>query len=304
MYSNLGLLALAAAVGLAAAPVAQAQDNVVVRPGVPGGNLYAPPAVDLDATSPGRPGKPASYKPSSHASTHPTAGAAPAPLAMCSTLLCDAPGQSQDAAFLLASRPLWCLGPLYDGRCLWPKAASPTTGSPTAPTPRPAVLAQQAAQRLRLPLPMPRHSPDLRLPDDRSATVVGEHTWFWTDPADWRPQRERVQAGAVWAEATAVPVRLSMVPGMGQPTEFCAGPGTPYDRSFGLHAASPDCDVVYERSSMDQPGEQVTAQWSITWRVVWRGWDGSAPVGGELAPMTSRAPARFAVAEAQALRTR
>lgn len=49
MYSNLGLLALAAAVGLAAAPVAQAQDNVVVRPGSPGGNLYAPPVVDLDA---------------------------------------------------------------------------------------------------------------------------------------------------------------------------------------------------------------------------------------------------------------
>ncbi|WP_246868512.1 hypothetical protein [Saccharopolyspora sp. ASAGF58] len=61
---------------------------------------------------------------------------------------------------------------------------------------------------------------------------------------------------------------------------------------------------MYERSSMDQPGEQVTAQWSITWRVVWQGWDGSAPVGGELAPMTSRAVARFAVAEAQALRTR
>ncbi|MGI8311679.1 hypothetical protein [Saccharopolyspora hattusasensis] len=151
---------------------------------------------------------------------------------------------------------------------------------------------------------MPRHSPDVRLPDGRSATVVGEHTWFWTAPEDWRPQRERVQAGVVWAEVTAVPVRLSMAPGMGGPVASCSGPGTPYDRSFGLHAASPDCDVVYERSSMDQPGEQVTAQWSITWRVVWQGWDGSAPVGGELAPMTSRAVARFAVAEAQALRTR
>ncbi|WP_246155477.1 hypothetical protein [Saccharopolyspora hirsuta] len=157
-------------------------------------------------------------------------------------------------------------------------------------------------QRLRLPLPAPRHSPDLRLSDGRSATVVGERTWFWTAREDWRPQQERVQAGEVWAEVTAEPVQLSMTPGLDQPVVSCAGPGTVYDRSFGLHAPSPDgCEVIYERPSL---GRLVVAEWSITWRVRWQGWTGSTPVGGELAPMTSRAPAQFVVAEAQALRTR
>ncbi|QGK72252.1 hypothetical protein GIY23_12835 [Allosaccharopolyspora coralli] len=150
---------------------------------------------------------------------------------------------------------------------------------------------------------MPRHSPDLRLADGRAATVVGEHTWFWTDPDTWRVQRERVQAGPVWAEVTARPTRLRMNPGNGATPVSCAGPGTPYERSFGLHAPSPDCSLVYESSSAGQPGEQVTARWSITWEITWRGNTGTAPVGGVLPPMTSTAEARLAVAEAQALRT-
>ncbi|WP_246025501.1 hypothetical protein [Saccharopolyspora antimicrobica] len=164
------------------------------------------------------------------------------------------------------------------------------------------MLAREAARRLRLPLPTPRHSPDLRLRDGQSATLVGERTWFWTAREDWRVQRERVQAGEVWAEVTAEPVRLSMEPGLGQETVSCAGPGTPYDRSFGLHAPSPTgCEVVYERPST---GGSVVAEWSITWRVQWRGWTGSAPAGGSLTPMVSRAPAQIVVTEAQALRTR
>ncbi|MEV0704862.1 hypothetical protein AB0I53_44065 [Saccharopolyspora sp. NPDC050389] len=57
------------------------------------------------------------------------------------------------------------------------------------------------------------------------------------------------------------------------------------------------------RSSVDQPGEQVTAEVSIAWQVTWQGWTGSSPAGGELPAMTSRAQSRFAVVEAQALRT-
>lgn len=289
-----------------AAPVVLAQDgDVAVESGDIGG-WYGPPSIGLSATAPGRPGRPARSKPGG-AGTRPTGPSSPAPVPLCPIVMCDVPGQSQDPAFMLNSQPLstWCFGPLEDGYCPRPNA-TPSTPNPVgaAAPPDPAVLAQQAARRLQLPLPTPRHSPDLRLPDGRPATVVGEHTWFWTAPEDWRPQTERVQAGEVWAEVTAVPIRLSMTPGLGQPVASCAGPGTPYDRSFGLHAASPDCDVVYERPSADQPGALVTAEWSITWRVTWQGWTGSAPTGGELEPMTSRTPARFAVAEAQALRIR
>ncbi|WP_345368335.1 hypothetical protein, partial [Saccharopolyspora cebuensis] len=124
-----------------------------------------------------------------------------------------------------------------------------------------------------------------------------------TDSAVWHPHTQRVQAGPVWIEVLATPTTLTFDPGNGQQPVSCPGPGTPYDRAFGLHAASPDCDVVYERSSAGQPGKQVRARWAITWAVSWHGFDGTAPVTGTLPAMTSRAEAELAVVEAQALIT-
>ncbi|RJQ77838.1 hypothetical protein D5S17_14730 [Pseudonocardiaceae bacterium YIM PH 21723] len=150
---------------------------------------------------------------------------------------------------------------------------------------------------------MPRHSPDLRLADGRPATVVGEHTWLWTEPVAWSPQRKRLDVGPVWAEVIATPVAMEFTPGDGSQAIRCAGPGTAFDRvRFGVHAASPDCDYVYQRSSFGKPDDQVTAEYAITWQVTWTGSTGAAPAGGTLAPLTSRATARFAVAEIQALR--
>lgn len=284
--------------GLPLSPCAAAEEGeVVVRPGDVGG-LYAPPEIDLSAVSPGRAVRPdRQHRGTPHSPAARPHGVPPPPL--CPTLLCDA--GDVDPAFVLPGAPLasWCVGPLADGRCHVP-SASPGRPGNTSPV-DPAVLAQQAARELQLPLPTPRHSPDLRLAG-LSATVVGEHTWFWTDRRDWQPQHRRVDAGGAWAEVTATPVRLSMSPGNGQATVSCAGPGTPYERSFGVHAASPDCDVVYTRSSVGRPGDQVAAEWAITWRVTWRGGTGVAPVGGSLPAMTSRAQARLVVVEAQALR--
>ncbi|WP_233520262.1 hypothetical protein [Prauserella sp. PE36] len=82
----------------------------------------------------------------------------------------------------------------------------------------------------------------------------------------------------------------------------CTGPGTPYDRSYGLHAASPDCGFVYTRSSVGQPNDQTSAEWAIQWSVSWVGSDGTVPVGGDFPQMLSRETATFAVAEVQALR--
>ncbi|MFD8497748.1 hypothetical protein [Amycolatopsis sp. NPDC059657] len=169
------------------------------------------------------------------------------------------------------------------------------------PTPR--QVAEQAFEQLRLPLPAPRHSPDLRLADGRVATVVGEHTWFWTDRSVWAPQTKRVQTGPVWAEVVAVPAAMTFTSGSGG-SSSCGGPGTPYDRSYGLHAASPDCDFVYTASSFGKPGDQVTASLGIRWRVSWTGSTGSAPVGGTLPDMLSRASVTFAVVEAQSVRSR
>jgi hypothetical protein len=168
--------------------------------------------------------------------------------------------------------------------------------------PSPQQLAAQAYDLLVLPLPAPRHSPDVRLADGRSATIVGEHTWLWTERTVWVPRSKRVQVGPVWAEVTATPRLMSFESGLSSGTS-CPGPGTPYDRTYGLHAASPDCDFVYQRSSYGLPNDQTTARFAITWRVSWVGSTGSAPAGGALPDMVSRASATFAVAEAQALRS-
>ena len=108
----------------------------------------------------------------------------------------------------------------------------------------------------------------------------------------------------MWAEVTARPLRFQMQPGLGEPTASCAGPGTPYDPAVGPHVASPDCDVVYQRSSSGQPDEQTSAEFQIRWQVTWRGGTGpDASEGGALPTMTSRATEDFAEAAAQALHT-
>ncbi|WP_338596905.1 hypothetical protein [Saccharopolyspora sp. SCSIO 74807] len=259
---------------------AVADGDVVVTPGDADG-LYGAPSVDLGAVAGGTPSSPGQSGSAPSGRAEAGAGVAGPPLG----LSWSAPGSGVPEWFTVA-----------------PEFRFPDFSDP-AVAPSPDVLAGQAAGQLRLPLPTPRHSPDLRLPDGRAATVVGEHTWFWTEPGAWRPVSRRTQAGPVWVEVTATPRTLSLDPGTGQPASSCTGPGTPYNRSFGLHAASPDCDVVFAHSSAGRPGEQVPARWAITWQVSWRGFDGTAPVGGTLAPMTSRAEAELAVAEAQALTT-
>lgn len=281
MRTRLALVAVALnTMLLPLAPAVSAQGDVVVTPGDQDG-LYGSPTIDLGAMSSskppssGRPGTPGSVVPK-----RPPGGSVPLGL---SWLPLDG-------------------GP--EGFTVVPQLGIPdfTEESPPA-LPSPGTLALQAAERLRLPLPTPSHSPDIRFPDGRSGTVVGEHTWFWTTSADWRPHTERVQAGPVWAEVTATPVRLAIEPGNAQPPVACAGPGTPYDRSYGVHAASPDCGVLYERSSATEPGEQVRVRWSITWHLSWHGFDGTAPTGGTLSPITSRADKELVVVEAQALTT-
>jgi hypothetical protein len=174
------------------------------------------------------------------------------------------------------------------------KSCFGTTEAPGAAQPTPGQLAAQAYQLLVLPAPAPHFSPDLNTPAG-SATVVGEHTWFWTDKDSWTNRSQRAQAGAVWAEVTATPTKLIVKPGADRSIS-CTGPGTAYTAAVGLHAASPDCGYVPER-----PGDRSDAVFVIQWSVRWTGSTGSAPASGTLPPMTSRATTSFAVAEIQSL---
>jgi hypothetical protein len=158
----------------------------------------------------------------------------------------------------------------------------------------PEQLAQQAYQQLLLPVPVPHFSPDFQTASG-PATVVGEHTWVWTNKAGWAVQSKRVQAGPVWAEAVATPMKLLFTPSTDRPLS-CAGPGTAYAAAAGLHGASPDCDYVFER-----PHGHVDATFVIQWAVRWTGSTGAAPASGTLPDMTSRAVLGFAVEEVQSL---
>ncbi|MCO1575185.1 hypothetical protein M8C13_05350 [Crossiella sp. SN42] len=273
---------------------------ITVVPGDLFGHIGAP-TVDLGATAPGQPGRPG------RGASAPGGRGGPAPV-------CTYTRAAHSPSEMFGKYREWHAGSLGgDGKVAYTRTCNGmTSGWVTGPTPapgaapvpilpNPAELAARAYEQLVLPLPVPRLSPDVHLGDGRRATVVGEHTWLWTEPRVWRPQVERVQAGPVWAEVTATPTALSFDSGMGQ-NRSCTGPGTPYTRAAGLHAASPDCDFVYPRSTHGQPGGQVRTRFAITWSVSWTGSTGTAPAGGRLPEMVSRAELPLAVVEAQALR--
>ncbi|EWM15268.1 hypothetical protein [Kutzneria sp. 744] len=187
-----------------------------------------------------------------------------------------------------------CMYDAAGGMAAYYEACGRPHGAQDAPQPTPGQLAAQAYQLLVLPRPAPHFSPNVRAHSGQ-ATIVGEHTWLWTAKNVWAPQAKRVQAGAVWAEVTATPTTLVFAPGSGRLLS-CAGPGTEYIATAGLHAASPDCDYVF-----DQPRDHVNAVFAIQWTVRWTGSTGAAPAGGTLPDMTSRTAVGFAVAEVQSL---
>ncbi|GAB3901335.1 hypothetical protein GCM10029964_089980 [Kibdelosporangium lantanae] len=304
MLMRTSILVLVGALAFTTGPrpaTAQPQDGqIVVVPGDHNG-VAAPPHVGVGVMAPGQAGQPG-HAGASGSQT--SAGGDPPPV-------CDYTPASQTPEQMQAQFPDWNAGTVGGGgkAVYYKKCGGRLFGWVTGPgageaqvLPSPEQLAAQAYDALVLPLPVPRHSPDVRLADGRQATIVGEHTWIWTDPGVWSARSKRVEAGPIWAEVTARPQVMSFDSGLAG-TRSCSGPGTPYARSYGLHAASPDCDFVYPQPSVNLAGDHVTARYTITWHVTWVGSTGSAPAGGSLPTMTSRASAMFTVAEAQALRT-
>ena len=161
-------------------------------------------------------------------------------------------------------------------------------------------LARSAANTLVLRRPAVRRNP-------AGPALVNLPTWWWVDPGQWVPLRQRTQAGPVWAEVTATPVSTSWDPGDGSPSVVCDGPGTPYDRSRSAESQATDCSYTYRRSSAGQPqtGPSVndrffTATVTTTWRVTWVGFGGS---GGTLLPITTSSSFPLAVAQRETVVT-
>lgn len=167
--------------------------------------------------------------------------------------------------------------------------------------PTPPELAIQAFDSLTLTKPSTGRYPSGTLQNGQSYTVVHAYTWYYSDPADFKTLTARAAAGATWAQVTVKPVALTLAPGDGHGSVSCTGPGTPWNSSYGVWAASPSgCDYQYPHASIHEPNGVVTAKYGINWQVTWVG---SGDTSGTLPDQTTTSNSTFAVAEVESVVT-
>ena len=126
--------------------------------------------------------------------------------------------------------------------------------------------------------------------------LVGLPEWFWVPRDQWHPVSVTVSAGPVWAIATAAPTELNYVPGGGQGSASCRGPGTAFNRALPAAQQHTPCSYTYVQPSAGQPGSAYQAGLFVTWTV---SWTGSGGAGGLITNSYSTGTA-FAVRVAQA----
>lgn len=126
-------------------------------------------------------------------------------------------------------------------------------------------VVQRAVERLELPEPVIRTSPDEDL-----AQVVHVPTWLWVERSTWGPVSTSAAVEGVKVRATARPRRA--VWSMGEGGEVvCRGPGTPYSDVYSPRVSSPDCGYTYRRASVSAPGRAYTVSVRVVWDVEWQG---------------------------------
>jgi hypothetical protein len=144
-----------------------------------------------------------------------------------------------------------------------------------------ASLAEQAYKRIVLPHPSGHRSPsEAQSYNGYPFTYVGLWTYFWTDPATWKPLTATASAAGLNATVTATPSSLSFDPGDGSGSQSCPGPGRPWLESDGDSAPSNGA-CAYQYSRVTGPGydHPITSTQTISWRITWTGTGNS---GGEI----------------------
>ncbi|WP_245685652.1 hypothetical protein [Streptomyces yerevanensis] len=156
------------------------------------------------------------------------------------------------------------------------------------------VLVQRAVERLKLPKPVIRTSPD-----EDFVQVVHVPTWMWVEREAWGPVSVSAAAEGVNVTATARPQKAVWSMGEGG-TVVCDGPGTPYSDAYSPKASSPDCGYTYRRASLSAPGKAYMVSVQVTWDVKWQGAGQSGVVPG----LVMAAERQLVVDEVQAVVTR
>lgn len=149
--------------------------------------------------------------------------------------------------------------------------------------------------------------PTARLAPPAHRGVVHVGTWFWTDPAVWRPVSVTASipttTGVMWVTTTATPSVLRLDPGdgrWGSGAQRCVGPGVPWLSVFGDEMASPmGCTYTYRHASVRAVGRRAfPARMAIEWEVTWRASTGAMGRGGRIESATA---VPITVREVQAL---
>ena len=162
---------------------------------------------------------------------------------------------------------------------------------PSAPAVDPAVLAQEAKNRLAVPTPTISITP----PPDK--VLVNANTFLSIDSSQWGQRSATASAGGVTSTAVAVPEKVVWNMGDGQQVT-CNRPGTPFNPNVDYFDQTPDCGYVYKRSSASYPGHVVRVTATLYYRATWSAV--GAPGGGDLGTISrTSAPVLVSVNEIQ-----
>ncbi|MFE5614168.1 ATP/GTP-binding protein [Streptomyces sp. NPDC056524] len=137
-------------------------------------------------------------------------------------------------------------------------------GGPAAPVVNPAVLAEQALDKMLL------RGPEIGItPKPVGKGVVGMPVYLWTkrSPETYGPNTASASADGVTVTATAKVSKIVWSMGDGE-TVICTTAGTPYKAEYGKKP-SPDCGHRYGApSSTTESGKfhvTATSTWTIDW---------------------------------------
>jgi hypothetical protein len=133
--------------------------------------------------------------------------------------------------------------------------------APAAAPPDPETLAQQAVASMQLQAIQVGIVPEARA---GSVGLVGMPNWMWVsapDASTFGPITRTASAGGWNVSATAKVASVSWDMGDGL-VVTCAGPGTPYESSYGA-SSSPDCGHTYSRQGYYTV--RATSHWVVAW---------------------------------------
>lgn len=139
-------------------------------------------------------------------------------------------------------------------------------GAPPPPAVGPAVVAQQAVDKMLL------QGPEIGItPKPGGTGVIGMPVYMWTatGPETYGPNTASATAGAVTVSAVAKVSKIVWTMGDGK-TVICTTAGTPYEKSYGAEP-SPDCGHLYTRPSSTQPSGKYHVTATSTWTINWTG---------------------------------